>query len=633
MEYSPPTQTGPPISSFSSPPPGPMFMDSVLSTKRERGKMTPMYSGYGSMPFRHTQTAPPLYKNKTSRRFAQEPPRLVTFKEKNEDVLQQMLMDTTNVYDPTNRNVSFFEQCFRVERKIGEGSFGEVVRAVSLDDGKAYAIKIALNPYKAKADRELKLREVYKHEKLPKHNNLVEFIKAWEERGRLFIQTELCEESLFDYILRKHEISQSVIWTVFADIVMALDELHQRNLIHLDVKPENIFITKDTIFKLGDFGLIFDLVKDKTLTYDEGDSKYLAPEVLNHGPTKAADIFCLGITLLEVGTDLDLPSQGDAWHSIRNGNIPERFLKNLGSDLRSLIFSMLDANHLNRPSTSELLKQYSSKLLFRRIHQQMINTRIAIRTYMGTFYLYILAFLHCCFTPFITAKNAIVKKKNEISMHTSPYQKVVGHNEQKPQTTPDPPPRLVMPRQIQFDHDFSDDEYEYDHRKRKLPILFSENTDTAGSSSSDNRSTAPRFISNSPIYTDSPLGRKKNELDASGDWGKTENYQHNRLAFDDADLEDDFFSCLPITSLSAPNSLRSKPRVPLREKGLKSPIPKLDFSMLDDIDTSDDVTINRMRGGRRRVAQQRQMGTRRSPRLASYRELFERSGSALPNGH
>lgn len=63
----------------------------------------------------------------------------------------------------------------------------------SKDDNKWYAVKRTIEPFRNSSDRELKLREVQKHELLPKHPNLVEFIRAWEERGRLYIQTELCE--------------------------------------------------------------------------------------------------------------------------------------------------------------------------------------------------------------------------------------------------------------------------------------------------------------------------------------------------------------------------------------------------------------------------------------------------------
>ena len=101
----------------------------------------------------------------------------------------------------------------------------------------------------------------------------------------------------------------------------------------MDVKPENIFIGRDEICKLGDFGLVIDLGKVKcplfggesadvnfnleTFVFQEnldlkgsriGDSKYIAPEVITGHLTKAADIFSLGLSILELACDLDLPT-------------------------------------------------------------------------------------------------------------------------------------------------------------------------------------------------------------------------------------------------------------------------------------------------------------------------------------
>lgn len=102
----------------------------------------------------------------------------------------------------------------------------------------------------------------------------------------------------------------------------ALKALHDRNLIHLDVKLENIMITDDNVCKLGDFGLVVDLNKPNLHQSCEGDSRYIAPELMQAHFTKAADIFSFGITALELVCNLDLPNNGPLWVQLRNGTLP-----------------------------------------------------------------------------------------------------------------------------------------------------------------------------------------------------------------------------------------------------------------------------------------------------------------------
>lgn len=59
----------------------------------------------------------------------------------------------------------------------------------------------------------------------------------------------------------------------------------------------------------------------------EGDAKYLAPEILNDVIGKSNDIFSLGVTLMELACDLDLPSHGESWQLIRQGRLPDEMIQ------------------------------------------------------------------------------------------------------------------------------------------------------------------------------------------------------------------------------------------------------------------------------------------------------------------
>lgn len=85
---------------------------------------------------------------------------------------------------------------------------------------------------------------------------------------------------------------------------------------------------------------------------EEGDKYYMAPEILNESPTTAADIYSVGVTALELATDVDLDNDREL---IRSENIPSRLFGVLSTDLVQLIKLMLTADPLRRPSAQMLL--------------------------------------------------------------------------------------------------------------------------------------------------------------------------------------------------------------------------------------------------------------------------------------
>lgn len=99
----------------------------------------------------------------------------------------------------------------------------------------------------------------------------------------------------------------------------------------------------------------------------EGDPKYLAPEVLAsyNNITCAADIFSLGMTVLELATDLELPRGGDAWHQLRNGLLPAQITSSLSKELLEIIRLMIEPDHLKRATVDQLLDATSVQAVMR----------------------------------------------------------------------------------------------------------------------------------------------------------------------------------------------------------------------------------------------------------------------------
>jgi membrane-associated tyrosine/threonine-specific cdc2-inhibitory kinase len=127
----------------------------------------------------------------------------------------------------------------------------------------------------------------------------------------------------------------------------------------MDVKPDNIFLTIDapTIYKLGDFGIVVCLEEKKDVVeFIEGDSRYLAPEVMQGTISTKADVFSLGLTLLEVACTVDLPKGGELWHSLRNGELPDPCPREMPESLRKIIEWMLTPDVGKRPEISDLME-------------------------------------------------------------------------------------------------------------------------------------------------------------------------------------------------------------------------------------------------------------------------------------
>ncbi|KRX91600.1 Membrane-associated tyrosine- and threonine-specific cdc2-inhibitory kinase, partial [Trichinella pseudospiralis] len=227
---------------------------------------------------------------------------LVTFKENNK---QSRKIKFPPPSYKSRDDGEYLLQCFTDIKRIGQGSFGEVFSVTSLDDGEQYAVKRSIEGFRNSLDRRLKLDEVEKHEMLPPHPNFVQFVRGWEECGSLYIQTELCDRTLSDYANKIHDVPE------------------------LTMNPQNAI---------------------------EGDSKYLALEALHGIIGPFNDIFSLGITILELASDLDVPTNGEVWHYLRTGQLPEGLLRRVSPELREVIRSMMHPEHKKRPAAAELLE-------------------------------------------------------------------------------------------------------------------------------------------------------------------------------------------------------------------------------------------------------------------------------------
>lgn len=98
--------------------------------------------------------------------------------------------------------------------------------------------------------------------------------------------------------------------------------IHDHDIIHLDLKPANIFVNFAGSLKIGDFGVATTWPAARGID-GEGDRHYLAPEALQGKYDKPCDVFTLGMILCEIAANVALPENGDSWQRLRNDDFSE----------------------------------------------------------------------------------------------------------------------------------------------------------------------------------------------------------------------------------------------------------------------------------------------------------------------
>ena len=184
---------------------------------------------------------------------------------------------------------------------INKGSFGEVSNALSIKDKKIVAIKKL-------SEKEFKNEEIDILKTMNECEYSVKYYGSFKEKNNIFIVTELCNNNLRNEINnKKNGFTINEIKKIFCQLNEVLKILRNKDLLHRDLKPDNILIIKNNNnnntkyykYKLCDYGV----TKYSNNTYYStfaGTLLYLAPEVKNNKYSNKSDLFSIGIILYEL---------------------------------------------------------------------------------------------------------------------------------------------------------------------------------------------------------------------------------------------------------------------------------------------------------------------------------------------
>jgi serine/threonine protein kinase len=191
--------------------------------------------------------------------------------------------------------------------RVGDGGMGSVFQAFPKSHGEVVAIKFLRGTHEEGDDlRQRFSREIRVMESLH-HENLVPILGHGIHQDMLYFTMKLISGVSLAALLRKQPFTPLDAWGVLHPVSEALTYMHAQNVIHRDVKPENIFLERqgeNWHVYLGDFGLSKNIEQDETLTiYGSkiGTAEYMSPEAaMGQDLDHRADVYCLAGVVYEM---------------------------------------------------------------------------------------------------------------------------------------------------------------------------------------------------------------------------------------------------------------------------------------------------------------------------------------------
>ncbi|OMJ75333.1 hypothetical protein SteCoe_25527 [Stentor coeruleus] len=185
---------------------------------------------------------------------------------------------------------------------LGVGAFGEVLSTKHIPSSTCRALKIIKKNQLSHSELEsgIAYRESLILSNL-NHNNIIKFYEMLEDDHNFYIITELCEGgNLKEKLKKSYKFTEETTLEIMKQIIEAVEYLHSQNLVHRDIKLENILLTdlSSNKVKIADFGVSDYIQSGQILKDDCGSLYYLAPEVINGYYTEKVDIWSCGILAL-----------------------------------------------------------------------------------------------------------------------------------------------------------------------------------------------------------------------------------------------------------------------------------------------------------------------------------------------
>ncbi len=187
---------------------------------------------------------------------------------------------------------------YEIQVRLGGGAFGDVYKARKQSIGKSYAIKFLKVEEGQQGVVERELAQVG-HFAAIDHPNLVTIEDMGVVQGVPYLIMGYAGNQTLAKRIKQGPIPEDELLDLFHQVARGVARLHDKNLVHFDLKPGNIFLQGGRA-RVGDYGLAKFFEKgNQTLSFGRGSPHYMAPEIMHGRGDQRADIYSFGIMLYE----------------------------------------------------------------------------------------------------------------------------------------------------------------------------------------------------------------------------------------------------------------------------------------------------------------------------------------------
>jgi len=234
---------------------------------------------------------------------------------------------------------------YEILEKIGTGGMSDVYKAKCHKLNRYVAVKVLKQEFSENANFVSKFHVEAQAAAGLMHPNIVNVYDVGEENGIHYIVMELVEGiTLKKYIEKKARLSYKEAVSIAIQVSMGIEAAHNNHIIHRDIKPQNIIISKDGKVKVTDFGIAKAATSNTITSNVMGSVHYTSPEQARGGYSdEKSDIYSLGITLFEMLTGR-VPFNGETTVAIAIKHIqeeipsPKEFVPEIPSAVEGIVF-------------------------------------------------------------------------------------------------------------------------------------------------------------------------------------------------------------------------------------------------------------------------------------------------------